>query len=152
MAVVVAWYCAGRSALYTDKVKALWGSFAVLAHPSHPYSRSRPAANDTAVPDAAPLRFFFMGDSGYRSVPRGAADTPTLRSSQPHCPAFRDVGDALGPFDLAALGIGAYSPRWFMYVASRVWTTTSFSNHWCASPPYLLVIIVPSSSSSSSST
>ena len=42
-------------------------------------------------------RFFFMGDSGY-----------------PRFPLFRQIGDALGPFDLAALPIGAYTPRAMM--------------------------------------
>lgn len=38
-------------------------------------------------------RVFFGGDTGY---------TPT----------FADVGDALGPFDLTLMPIGAYDPRW----------------------------------------
>mmetsp|Transcript_64458 Transcript_64458/g.152466 ORF Transcript_64458/g.152466 Transcript_64458/m.152466 type:complete len:412 (+) Transcript_64458:3-1238(+) len=35
---------------------------------------------------------FFSGDTGY-------------------CPAFREIGDRLGPFDLAILPLGAYCPR-----------------------------------------
>lgn len=41
-------------------------------------------------------RFFFAGDLGY------SQDS-------------RDIGDAYGPFDLAAIPIGAYEPRWFMH-------------------------------------
>jgi L-ascorbate metabolism protein UlaG (beta-lactamase superfamily) len=37
-------------------------------------------------------RFYFAGDSGYHSH-------------------FKEIGDALGPFDLAALPIGSYTPR-----------------------------------------
>lgn len=39
--------------------------------------------------------FFFCGDSGYT-------------------PYFKEIGNHLGPFDLAAIPIGAYEPRWFM--------------------------------------
>ncbi|KRZ67640.1 N-acyl-phosphatidylethanolamine-hydrolyzing phospholipase D, partial [Trichinella papuae] len=40
-------------------------------------------------------RFFFAGDTGY-------------------CSSFQDIGNAFGPFDLAAIPIGCYEPRWFM--------------------------------------
>ncbi|XP_041113404.1 N-acyl-phosphatidylethanolamine-hydrolyzing phospholipase D-like isoform X2 [Polyodon spathula] len=40
-------------------------------------------------------RFFFAGDTGY-------------------CSAFEQIGKRFGPFDLAAIPIGAYEPRWFM--------------------------------------
>ena len=41
------------------------------------------------------FRFLFVGDSGYGAM-------------------FQSIGEALGPFDLAAIPIGAYEPRWFM--------------------------------------
>jgi N-acyl-phosphatidylethanolamine-hydrolysing phospholipase D len=40
-------------------------------------------------------RFYFAGDTG-------------------HCPAFREIGERYGPFDLAAIPTGAYEPRDFM--------------------------------------
>ncbi len=40
-------------------------------------------------------RFFFTGDSAY-------------------CSVFKTVGEYYGPFDIAAIPIGAYTPRWFM--------------------------------------
>ncbi len=40
-------------------------------------------------------KIYFGGDSGY-------------------FPGFQTIGTRLGPFDLAALPIGAYKPRWFM--------------------------------------
>ena len=42
-------------------------------------------------------RIYFAGDSAYG-------------------PFFRDIGQRLGPIDLALLPIGAYEPRWFMHV------------------------------------
>jgi len=41
------------------------------------------------------LNFYFSGDSAYSQE-------------------FAEIGRRLGPFDLAALPIGAYAPRWFM--------------------------------------
>ena len=40
-------------------------------------------------------RMYFAGDTGY-------------------CPAFKEIGQRYGPFDLAFIPIGAYEPRWFM--------------------------------------
>ncbi len=43
---------------------------------------------------AMSFKFFVCGDSGY-----------------PSFPLFRQIGDALGPFDLSCIPIGAYDPR-----------------------------------------
>ncbi|KAF9145464.1 hypothetical protein BGX30_008681 [Mortierella sp. GBA39] len=56
-----------------------------------------------------PTKVFFGGDTGYRYVPKGADE-----NAMPHCPAFKEIGDRIGPFDLSMIPIGAYSPRWFM--------------------------------------
>jgi N-acyl-phosphatidylethanolamine-hydrolysing phospholipase D len=45
--------------------------------------------------ESSGFRFFFAGDSGY-------------------CPHFKQTGEKFGGFDLAAIPIGAYEPRWFM--------------------------------------
>lgn len=39
-------------------------------------------------------RFWFGGDTGY-------------------CSVFKEIGDRLGPFDLSAIPVAAYEPRWF---------------------------------------
>ncbi|PHZ26737.1 MBL fold metallo-hydrolase [Yersinia sp. KBS0713] len=41
------------------------------------------------------INFYFTGDTGY-------------------CPQLLTIGERLGPFNYAALPIGAYAPRWFM--------------------------------------
>ena len=48
--------------------------------------------------------------SGYRTVD---VPNPTAEetASSPHCPAFATIGTLLGPFDLALLPVGLYSPR-----------------------------------------
>jgi len=79
-------------------------------------------------------RFFFAGGTGYRSKPKkpsraefdgSEGDTMSssgrnkrsLNGSQssekalPKCPAFREIGKKFGPFDVAFLPIGGYSPR-----------------------------------------
>lgn len=32
-----------------------------------------------------------------------------------YCPVFPEIGQRLGPFDLAAIPVGAYEPRWFLH-------------------------------------
>lgn len=32
----------------------------------------------------------------------------------PHCPAFKQIGELRGPFDLGLIPIGAYDPRYIM--------------------------------------
>jgi L-ascorbate metabolism protein UlaG (beta-lactamase superfamily) len=60
-----------------------------------------------------PTKVYFAGDTAYRSI-----DAPNLsreeEDARPVCPAFRQVGDLLGPFDLALLPIGLCEPRDFM--------------------------------------
>jgi N-acyl-phosphatidylethanolamine-hydrolysing phospholipase D len=43
-------------------------------------------------------KFYFAGDTGYTN----------------NIPIFRQIGQKYGPFDLSAIPIGAYEPRWMM--------------------------------------
>ncbi|GMH60410.1 hypothetical protein TrST_g5655 [Triparma strigata] len=74
-------------------------------------------------------RFFFGGDTGY----------PTK------FPLFKMIGDLHGPFDVSAIPIGAYHPRWFMAPAHTdpknavdihrdVKSKTSIAVHWGTFP------------------
>jgi N-acyl-phosphatidylethanolamine-hydrolysing phospholipase D len=83
-----------------DRNTTLWCGFACSA-----------AGADPAAPPSA---FYFSGDTGYRAVERGAPPFSHGESSAPRCPAFKEIGARCGPFDLALLPIGAYSPRGFM--------------------------------------
>ncbi|SPO22075.1 related to SEE1 - probable lysine methyltransferase [Ustilago trichophora] len=52
---------------------------------------------------------YFAGDTGYRSVPRGMSKEK--EDTLPSCPAFKEIGEKLGPFDVSLIPIGAYLPR-----------------------------------------
>ena len=76
------------------------GDLQIIAVPVQHWSkRSIFSKNKTLwagwVINARDFRFVFVGDTGY-------------------APHFEEIGAKLGPFDLAAIPIGAYEPRWFM--------------------------------------
>jgi L-ascorbate metabolism protein UlaG (beta-lactamase superfamily) len=56
-------------------------------------------------------KVYFAGDSGYRAASRAFLSSGKPDDSLPYCPAFEEIGSLLGPFDLAAIPIGAYKPR-----------------------------------------
>ncbi|CAK3916207.1 N-acyl-phosphatidylethanolamine-hydrolyzing phospholipase D [Lecanosticta acicola] len=60
---------------------------------------------------------WFGGDTGYRSVPHLPAeefDYGDKHADLARCPAFKQIGELRGPFDLGLIPIGAYDPRWLM--------------------------------------
>lgn len=62
-------------------------------------------------------KVWFGGDTGYRSVPELPAsefDYADKHAHLPVCPAFKQIGELRGPFDLGLIPIGAYDPRWIM--------------------------------------
>ena len=84
-----------------DRGSTLWCSWALEAQCTHQPS-DRQKAIDTR-------KVFFAGDTGYRYAPKDVAETDV-----PSCPAFREIGENLGPFDLSLLPIGLYSPRYLL--------------------------------------
>ena len=73
-------------------------------------------------------KVYFAGDTGYRAMP-----SPNLsreeEDAQPACPTFKQVGDLLGPFDLALLPIGLCEPRVFMSkVHANSWDSIKIHN------------------------
>lgn len=80
-----------------DDCKMLWCSFVIEELGSTP---SR--------------RLYFAGDTGYRSITEDDIATGKDISQLPRCPVFAEIGAKYGPFDLALLPIGCYTPRTFM--------------------------------------
>ena len=78
-----------------DRAATLWCSWTLESH-----------ENPTHDMISGVQKVFFAGDTGYRAVPKGANE-----SDVPCCPAFKEIGERFGPFDLSLLPIGLYSPR-----------------------------------------
>jgi L-ascorbate metabolism protein UlaG (beta-lactamase superfamily) len=76
------------------------GTLRIIAVPMQHWSKRNPLIRNNRlwaswIVMSEDFRFYFGGDTGY----------------SPH---FREIGDKFGPFDLSAMPIGAYEPRWFM--------------------------------------
>ncbi|ACI64137.1 predicted protein, partial [Thalassiosira pseudonana CCMP1335] len=76
-----------------DRNRRLWCSWAVRATPS-----AAKSIETTTHSQPRSHSFYFAGDTGL----------------PPEFPLHHQIGDRLGPFDLAAIPIGAYEPNWFM--------------------------------------
>lgn len=83
------------------------GTFEAVSVPARHWTRRRPLGTNRRLwcgwvlkpaGDRAGPRVWFAGDSGC-------------------CPAFTEIGDRLGPFDVSLVPIGAYEPSWFMAAA-----------------------------------
>jgi L-ascorbate metabolism protein UlaG (beta-lactamase superfamily) len=79
---------------------ASWKTARVHAVPVQHWSSRSPFDRNQVlwagwVVEISDFRFFFAGDTGYS-------------------PDFKEIGERFGGFDLSAIPIGAYAPRWFM--------------------------------------
>jgi N-acyl-phosphatidylethanolamine-hydrolysing phospholipase D len=79
-----------------DMMHSLWSSWALEELPVTAGSASSKAG----------FKVWFAGDTGYRHVENGQDE-----DSVPYCPAFKEIGDKFGVFDLGLIPIGAYNPR-----------------------------------------
>ncbi|KAG0129320.1 putative Zn-dependent hydrolase/oxidoreductase family protein [Tuber indicum] len=63
-------------------------------------------------------KVYFGGDTGYRAVPpdlpKSVDDYGEEFRDLPVCPAFKQIGELRGPFDVGLIPIGAYVPRGVM--------------------------------------
>jgi len=115
----------GDTEKFETKDKKDLGSLQVVCTPCQHFSGRTPNdTNHTLWASWCILsqskRFWFGGDTGYRSCPRPDEGRPGYsleweeKLKLPVCPVFKEIGEKYGPFDLAAIPIGAYSPRWLM--------------------------------------
>lgn len=84
-----------------DRNKSLFGGFVFESLPSQPSSSDERLA-----------KIYFTGDSGFGYIPKGTKKED--EDSLPKTPLFKEIGENLGPFDLALIPIGAFLPRAFM--------------------------------------
>ncbi|EXJ86644.1 hypothetical protein A1O3_03597 [Capronia epimyces CBS 606.96] len=86
-----------------DRNHDLWCSYAIQ-------DRDHERGGSEGVPGK---KVYFAGDTAYRSIP-SAGLSHEEEDERPTCPAFKQIGERLGPFDLALLPIGLCEPRQFM--------------------------------------
>lgn len=107
-----------------DKAHTLWSSWSV---------------------ESGGKKVYFGGDTGYRAVPElpeGEFDYDE-KYDFPHCPAFKEIGELRGPFDLGLIPIGAYDPRSIMspMSVSRHSTRPRDLANICLGMPILTIVL-----------
>ena len=104
-----------------DRDCDLWCSYAIELPPYSDSHNSSSTSSPTPTPSKpAGPKVFFAGDTAYRTTFPTASKphiddlSPSSRETYPACPAFAQIGQHIGPFDLALLPIGLTRPRAFM--------------------------------------
>ena len=96
----------------TDNANALWCSWVVEETETEPSHKLYFSGINPSLPFSRIDLTMALGDTGYRSLTK--EDEGKDEDSLPHCPAFAEIGQKYGPFDLALLPIGCFLPRSFM--------------------------------------
>jgi N-acyl-phosphatidylethanolamine-hydrolysing phospholipase D len=78
-----------------DRFKSLWASWVVEQIVPDSSPPNLPTKNGSGV------KVWFAGDTGYRAVKGGQNEDDV-----PCCPAFKEIGEKFGDFDLALIPIG----------------------------------------------
>jgi L-ascorbate metabolism protein UlaG (beta-lactamase superfamily) len=78
-----------------------------------PFDREKTLWCSWVIEEPSQKNIFFAGDTGYRTIDE-KNETADEWDTLPGCPAFAEIGDKYGPFDLALLPIGCYNPRAFL--------------------------------------
>lgn len=103
-----------------DRSKTLWASWSVESGGRNVYFAGYAISLSLLLRytiKTDPTRLFPPNrDTGYRAVPElpDNVDDYAPEYDLPICPAFKQVGEYRGPFDLGLIPIGAYQPRWIM--------------------------------------
>jgi L-ascorbate metabolism protein UlaG (beta-lactamase superfamily) len=94
-----------------DRYQTLWGSWSVESEGKKVYFTGYVTLSQWIhmVNQTNPRN----SDTGYRKVPElpEGEDDHDPKHNFPVCPAFKQVGEFRGPFDLGLIPIGAYAPR-----------------------------------------
>ncbi|KAJ9119334.1 hypothetical protein QFC24_005805 [Naganishia onofrii] len=95
-----------------DRNKALWASWSVEELlDGDDNADVTDSAEKKVVGGKVGAKIWFGGDTGYCSVKDGQH---SVDLQAPVCPAFKEIGEKYGGFDLGLIPIGAYDPRGFM--------------------------------------
>jgi L-ascorbate metabolism protein UlaG (beta-lactamase superfamily) len=94
-----------------DRHQTLWGSWTIESGGKHLYFTGYVKTSNYVSVDT--LTDLNNSDTGYRSIPElpEGEDENDPKYNFPVCPAFKQIGEFRGPFDLGLIPIGAYAPR-----------------------------------------
>lgn len=84
-----------------DRWKSLWASWVVEEVIDKPEHNEQIGEQVEGSANVTPKKVYFAGDTGYRTLIEGESE-----DNVPVCPAFKEIGEKFGSFDLALIPIG----------------------------------------------